>query len=154
MNTAFANTHLKFKIEMQNYTDAELKFYCKSITGAQKWIFPQGHVLVPPRMSVTEDVEIPRPISSKGPHEEIQCNYEGKDTSMNVQAVNQQGLPLRVINKTTDSIAIDVSFGGTLTLVVTPAVSKSTETHQVLDTHSEFVVSFNDETYLGAGALE
>lgn len=134
---------IKFKIEMQNYTDAELKFYCKSIMGDQKWIFPNGNVSVPPRMAVTEEVKIARS-SDQGPHEEIQCHYSAEEGPIHAFAANNQGLPLRVIEKTTDSITVDASFGGILTLVVTPTISKNTKTHQVLDTHSEFMVSFED----------
>lgn len=134
---------VKFKIEMQNYTDAELKFYCKSITGVQKWVFPKGSIIVPPRTSVTEDVEIARS-SQGGSHEEIQCGYSGQGLAVNATGFNGQGAPLRIIEKTTDSVAIDASFGGVLTLVVNPAVFKNTEAGQILDTHSEFMVSFED----------
>lgn len=140
LEVALANA--KFKIEMQNYTNAELKFYCKTITGAQKWIFPQGSVIVPPLTSVTEDVEISH--SEQNPHEEIQCDYAGKDISVNASAINAQGVPVKVMEKTTDSVAIDASFGGVLQLVVTPAIARNMEVGQVLDTHSEFMVSFED----------
>lgn len=126
---------VQFRMEMQNHTDAELHVVCKTITGYQKWIFSKGKVKVPPHSAVIESIEIPR--VSQHPNEEIQCTYSGDSVSHHRHAVKIQ-------EKTTDSFAVNASFGGVLRLVVNPAVSKKTETEAILDTDSEFMMASGD----------
>ncbi len=133
---------MQFKIEMQNYTDAELKFYCKSITGNPQWVFSSGSVTVPPQSALTEMAKISS--TSSGKQVEILCHYSGKGVSSVGPSSAQGVVPLLVTEKATNSIAVDPSFKGVLRLVVNPSIYSKLQTKRVLDTHSEFMVSFDD----------